>query len=30
MSIKSDAWICRMAKDFKMIAPFESKQIRQT
>jgi dCTP deaminase len=30
MSIKSDAWICRMAKDCNMIAPFESKQVRQT
>ncbi|KAF5282964.1 hypothetical protein FQR65_LT14164 [Abscondita terminalis] len=30
MSIKSDAWICRMAKDYNMIAPFESKQVRQT
>ena len=30
MPIKSDAWICRMAKDYNMIAPFESKQVRQT
>lgn len=30
MSIKSDTWICRMAKDFHMIEPFESKQVRQT
>lgn len=29
MSIKSDAWICRMAKDFNMIEPFVSKQVRQ-
>ncbi len=30
MSIKSDTWICRMAEDYNMIAPFESKQVRQT
>lgn len=29
MSIKSDAWICRMAEEYKMIDPFESRQIRQ-
>ncbi|MDQ8039034.1 MAG: dCTP deaminase [Rickettsiella sp.] len=28
MSIKSDKWICRMAKDFKMIEPYEPRQIR--
>ena len=30
MSIKSDAWICRMAKNCNMIEPFEPKQVRQT
>lgn len=30
MSIKSDAWICRMAKNSNMITPFEPKQVRQT
>lgn len=29
MSIKSDIWICRMANDYNMISPFESKQVRQ-
>lgn len=28
MSIKSDAWICRMAEEAKMIEPFEPQQIR--
>lgn len=30
MSIKSDAWICRMAKEYNMIEPFEAKQVRHT
>ncbi|EDP46446.1 dCTP deaminase [Rickettsiella grylli] len=30
MSIKSDAWICRMAKEYRMITPFEPHQMRQT
>jgi dCTP deaminase len=30
MAIKSDVWICRMAKEYNMIAPFEPKQVRQT
>lgn len=29
MSIKSDAWICRMAEEVKMIEPFEPQQVRQ-
>lgn len=29
MSIKSDAWICRMVKNFGMIEPFEPRQVRQ-
>lgn len=28
MPVKSDSWICRMARDSKMIEPFEEKQIR--
>ena len=30
MSIKSDAWICRMAEEFNMIEPFSTKQVRET
>lgn len=29
MSIKSDAWICRMVKETNMIEPFEPRQIRR-
>ena len=28
MSIQSDRWITKMAKDHSMISPFEEKQIR--
>ncbi|HWR21513.1 MAG TPA: dCTP deaminase, partial [Verrucomicrobiae bacterium] len=28
MSIKSDAWIKRMAVEYQMIAPFEEGQVR--
>lgn len=30
MSIKSDNWICRMAKDHGMIEPFAEQQVRET
>jgi dCTP deaminase len=30
MSIKSDRWIRRMAKEYGMIEPFTERQVRQT